>query len=58
MAISFTKIFKKSNSNTEGNKLVERPTSTETQAEKEGSTEQEKTTKKHGEPGFCCGSCS
>ncbi|PSW09416.1 CCGSCS motif protein [Photobacterium rosenbergii] len=58
MAISFTKIFKKSDNNTEDKKLVEQPNSVEAQAEKEGSTEQEKTTKKHGEPGFCCGSCS
>ena len=58
MAISFTKIFKKTDSKTEDKKLVEQPTSVEIQAEKEGSAGQEKTAKKHGEPGFCCGSCS
>ncbi|PSU11710.1 CCGSCS motif protein [Photobacterium gaetbulicola] len=53
MAISFTKIFKKDNEKAEDKTFIEQPASSERQE-----SEKTKTTKKHGEPGFCCGSCS
>ncbi|MCQ1060077.1 CCGSCS motif protein [Photobacterium sp. ZSDE20] len=53
MAISFTKIFKKDTEKAEDKKLVGQPASSEAQQ-----AEETKTAKKHGEPGFCCGSCS
>ena len=54
MALSFTKIFKKSEKKETEEKLVQQPNSNE----KAAFDAKEKEAKKHGEPGVCCGSCS
>ncbi len=54
MALSFTKIFKKSESKPTDDKLVQQPALNE----KKSFEDKEKKIKKHGEPGVCCGSCS
>ncbi|WP_023603273.1 CCGSCS motif protein [Aliivibrio logei] len=54
MALSFTTIFKKSETKATEEKLVQQPNSNE----KTAFDAKEKEVKKHGEPGVCCGSCS
>ncbi|OCH21764.1 CCGSCS motif protein [Aliivibrio logei] len=54
MALSFTKIFKKSETKATEEKLVQQPNSNE----KTAFDAKEKEVKKHGEPDVCCGSCS
>lgn len=54
MALSFTKIFKKKETESTGEKLVQQPLSDEQKLV----DSKAKAEKKHGEPGVCCGSCS
>lgn len=54
MALSFSKIFKKTDDKQAEEKLVQNPVSNE----EASSEEKVKEAKKHGEPGVCCGSCS
>ncbi|MGF1702315.1 CCGSCS motif protein [Photobacterium makurazakiensis] len=58
MALSFKKIFKKDDGKSE-NSAVEQVSAVASDSDKQAktmNTEQKKG--KHGEPGFCCGSCS
>ncbi|KXI23546.1 CCGSCS motif protein [Photobacterium sanguinicancri] len=59
MALSFKKLFKKDESETNA-VLTQQAQTEDTQAVIEGTEDQtaEKKKGKHGEPGFCCGSCS
>ncbi|MCP3700610.1 MAG: CCGSCS motif protein [Aliivibrio sp.] len=54
MALSFTKIFKKKETEISDDKLVKQATAIEQPL----MDDKEKKAKKHGEPGVCCGSCS
>ncbi|MGF1787131.1 CCGSCS motif protein [Photobacterium swingsii] len=55
MALSFKKLFKKDDSEAKAVLKQQAPNNVEPTPTKETS---EKKKGKHGEPGFCCGSCS
>lgn len=56
MGLSFKKIFKKDDSKAEQEKVGVEASSQATNAD--ATQEETKKKGKHGEPGFCCGSCS
>jgi CCGSCS motif protein len=58
MGLSFKKIFKKDDSKVEQEKVGTETSSQATTANTEVTQEETKKKGKHGEPGFCCGSCS
>ncbi|MGF1765380.1 CCGSCS motif protein [Aliivibrio kagoshimensis] len=58
MAISFKKMFKKDDNDTGSAVLAEHVETEQATAVNEDAADTEKKKGKHGEPGFCCGSCS
>ncbi|PSV45180.1 CCGSCS motif protein [Photobacterium indicum] len=58
MGLSFKKIFKKDDSKAEQEKVGIEASSQATATNADATQEETKKKGKHGEPGFCCGSCS